>query len=68
MLSFSLLKRLATTIHAGLRNFAVLKGKIKPSSLINVSKNNTTLPGEPGTGKQVWKVCCFLIPSHSLLL
>lgn len=56
--SFSFLKRLANTIHPTLRNSAVLKGNFK-SSLINVSKTNTTLPGESGTGKQGWKICCF---------
>lgn len=58
-LAFSFLKRLASTIHPALRNFSVLKGKIKSSSLINVSKNNITLPAESGTGKQVSKVCLF---------
>lgn len=58
-LASSFLKRLVTTIHPALRNFSVLKGKIKSSSLINVSKNNITLPAESGTGKQVSKVCLF---------
>lgn len=56
---FSFLKRLANTIHPTLRNSTVLKENFK-SSLINVSKTNTTLPGESGTGKQVWNVCCFV--------